>query len=201
MLINDIPKLTQFAKSVRKVRSIFFWSVDRERVLLFFFEIIVTKKMNINLSLTFLTVLGLSELIFGIWTMTKEVHETLLLPQLFINSPFWFIFKAYLTLSINGILKLYSLIPMGGKCNDFVSVYTWIFIFGHFIWNIVGFETFWKCQNETTDNNIHNILRIALWIDILLGMLLLVFNIKLFFTIHQLKFRLNYEINSNFSLV
>lgn len=156
--------------------------------------------MDIDYSLCFLTVLGLTELVFGMWTMTKEV--SIKAPcqfELLIDSPFWFIIKGYVTFVLACMLYIYSLVPMENRWNVMFSTMIWVLIFGQFTWNIIGADVLWKCKDDGEHRYLYDVDRNALWIDILGGFLLLVFNIKLLFLIHQNKRRLS-EYGNNYTL-
>lgn len=141
--------------------------------------------MDVNKYFVFsLLILSLSELAFGIWLMTVDETMKCNLPCEieYLDTSLWFIVKGLISMYLSLLLHCYIFTVIDSKCNLFVSTLIWILIFGHFIWDIIGCDVFWRCKGDTSglDKNI-------LILDILGGFILLVVHIKVMFDINQRK--------------
>lgn len=145
--------------------------------------------MHIRYSIFFVVILSLLELIFGIWLMTTDKTMNCNLPCeiQYLDTSLWFIVKGLISLYLGMLFYCYTFTTTYSKCNLFVSTVIWILVFAHFTWNIIGCDVFSKCTGDNTSSVEKNVL----WCDVLIGMLLLVFHIKLMFEIHQIKNRLS----------
>lgn len=135
-------------------------------------------------------IISIAELLFGINNIDNDPCSD---DKIFINLPFWFMFKGCITLNLSALLYAYWMNTNEESCDAVLVYLSWLFLFIHLAWVIVGCDFFWnQCLDLYTDSSI----QIIMWSSIVGGMLMFLVNMKVLFSIHSEKFENNNNNNT-----
>ena len=123
-------------------------------------------------------IISMIELLYGIDNIDNDPCSD---DKIFINLPCWFIFKGCITLNLSTLLYAYWMNTDERSCDICLVYFSWLFLFIHLAWVIVGCDFFWnQCLDLYVDSGIH----IIMWTSIVGGMLMFLVNLRLLFAIH-----------------